>query len=239
MLAAAGLVLAFLLGQASAVHLLKAKAKDSDCECLNFQELYRNRNVTCGEAVEGNEHGLCDFKNWYPLLNSTLCPKFSTVDNDHTWCYVKAECKNLMGGKHVKKQFSWKTCTEGRLGDLSPKELTKKMVDMHLDHDPTMMYLMSYPVVKDFAWNDTDKFEIRVKEIKDSNRATIVCDVIGDPKKGHACNAPYTLHILNGQEVWDVPHFGMPKCVEGCPVEEVQLYALLDSRFAALSMAIR
>jgi hypothetical protein len=155
------IILALLGATASGVtlkntHQHHQTASNKACECMSWQDVYRNHNVTCGQGLELAVFGGMKAKefvgmefcvHFYHNISSNFCTQgmFGTP-NEEQWCYVSSECQELGGGSPVNSEVSWKQCQDDvdtTLRTLTPEQLYNLSVKE--DRDAGLMLKMAYP----------------------------------------------------------------------------------------------
>lgn len=88
---------------------------------------------------------------FFPKQDHTMCVKTLKAKGPEpkpipdTWCYVKASCQSLNGGRHVNSLTSLKICgdSDPKLGDLPPAQLFAMVKAYGTDEQTTA--LLAYP----------------------------------------------------------------------------------------------
>lgn len=175
------------------------------CECLPWAEVYKQKNVKCGQGHEMyvlRSHGLSleaaikqggmDFcTNFYQKLSHNKCTnigmQYSSEWYGGTWCYVSSECNELGQGNRIEGTgASYKTCDDRdvTLRDMSLDDLVQMGINETIEM--TILLKLSYPTFPEKSWD-------QVKAFWD--------DSIEDDEKGLRPQTMHTLqHVAEGKK---------------------------------------
>lgn len=132
---------------------LEQRPEERNCECINWQDAYFKKGVTCGQGHEmahGNVDGAVQCRDFFERFDTNYCVNVGQSGvEDKQWCYVDSKCTNLKGGEHVSgAEVSWKHCTEKdpKTRELAMEELVvlSKSQDMSL----SLLVKMAYPTLQ-------------------------------------------------------------------------------------------
>lgn len=191
------------------------------CPCLNWRDLYRHQNVTCGQSYELSTFGIGPVKGgfskqwrdapkevfhawcteFFHKINDNYCVKFGIDAQELAWCYTSPLCSGL--GNTVEKvdgadlQFRLCSASAGDtlLRDLQPEQLNKLAAKDKLDLG--LVGHFAYPSFSPEKWSSAYMFwakntpEERANAIPDANLRARLQAVM-DSKKPHLFEAEDT-----------------------------------------------